>query len=56
MEQRALSWYMLLFAWPEAEDILFREWIGAAEDLERYIEDLSRPGRLTAALNWYRRA
>ena len=32
MEQRALSWYMLLFAWPEAEDILFREWIGAAED------------------------
>ncbi len=61
MEQRALSWYMLLFAWPEAEDILsrenwrfFREWIGAAEDLERYIEDLSRPGRLTAALNWYR--
>lgn len=61
MHQRALSWYMLLFAWPEAEDILsrddwrfLREWIGEAEDLERYIEDLSRPGRLTAGLNWYR--
>lgn len=61
MDQRARSWYMLLFAWPEAEDILsrddwrfLREWIGGAEDLERYIEDLSRPGRLTAGLNWYR--
>lgn len=61
MEQRARSWYMLLFAWPEVEEILaredwalFREWIGEAEDLERYIADLSRPGRLTAGLNWYR--
>jgi pimeloyl-ACP methyl ester carboxylesterase len=61
MEQRARSWYMLLFAWPEAEDILsrddwrlFREWLGDVEDLDRYIEDLSRPGRLTAGLNWYR--
>lgn len=61
MEQRARSWYMLLFAWPEAEDILsrddwrlFREWVGEVEDLDRYIEDLSRPGRLTAGLNWYR--
>jgi len=61
MDQRALSWYMLLFARPEAEDILsredwrlFREWVGAAKDVERYVADLSRPGRLTAGLNWYR--
>lgn len=61
IEQRRLSWYMLLFQWAEAEEILarddwrlVREWIGDAEDLDRFLEDLSRPGRLTAGLNWYR--
>ena len=33
---------------------LFREAFGGGGDLDRYIEDLSRPGRLTAGLNWYR--
>jgi pimeloyl-ACP methyl ester carboxylesterase len=54
-------WYMLLFQYPEAEELLseddwalFRGWMRGAEDLDRYIDDLSRPGRLTAALNWYR--
>jgi pimeloyl-ACP methyl ester carboxylesterase len=28
--------------------------LGNAQDQERYIADLSRPGALTAALNWYR--
>nr|MBA3840528.1 hypothetical protein [Thermoleophilaceae bacterium] len=32
----------------------FREAFGGGGDLDRYIEDLSRPGRLTAGLNWYR--
>lgn len=61
MEQRALSWYMLFFQFPEAEEALqrhdwrlFREAFGSGGDLDRYIEDLSRPGRLTAGLNWYR--
>ena len=54
-------WYMLLFQDPEAEELLsdddwalFRGWMSSAEDLDRYLEDLARPGRLTAALNWYR--
>ena len=54
-------WYMLLFQYPEAEELLseddwalFREWMKGAADLDRYVDDLSRPGRLTAALNWYR--
>jgi len=25
-----------------------------ASDIETYVDDLSRPGRLSAALNWYR--
>ena len=61
MEQRALSWYMLFFQFPEAEEALqrddwrlFREAFGGGGDLDRYVEDLSRPGRLTAGLNWYR--
>jgi pimeloyl-ACP methyl ester carboxylesterase len=33
---------------------LFREWLRSAPDSERYITSLSRPGALTAALNWYR--
>jgi pimeloyl-ACP methyl ester carboxylesterase len=54
-------WYMLLFQDPSAEELLseddwslFRRSMGDPEDVERYVEDLSRPGRLTAALNWYR--
>lgn len=61
MEQRALSWYMLFFQFPEAEEALqrddwrlFREAFGSGGDIDRYIDDLSRPGRLTAGLNWYR--
>jgi pimeloyl-ACP methyl ester carboxylesterase len=33
---------------------LFRAWSRGPLDVARYIEDLSRPGALTAALNWYR--
>lgn len=33
---------------------LFRDWCEGGDDVERYVEDLSRPGALTASLNWYR--
>ena len=33
---------------------LLREWLRGNGDVERYLADLSRPGALTAALNWYR--
>jgi pimeloyl-ACP methyl ester carboxylesterase len=60
--QRQKFWYQLLFQFEGiAESMLmrddwklFREWLGGAGDLERYIADLGRPGALTAGLNWYR--
>jgi pimeloyl-ACP methyl ester carboxylesterase len=62
MEQREKAWYQLLFQFAGvAEELLtrndwklFREWLRGDGDLERYITDLSRPGALTAGLNWYR--
>jgi len=67
-QQRQLSWYMLWFLFPGlAERVLppddwavFRAWAwpgtppGSDPDAERQVADLSRPGALTAALNWYR--
>jgi pimeloyl-ACP methyl ester carboxylesterase len=62
LEQRRRSWYMLWFKFPGvAEEALprdgwrlFRQWTEDAEDVEAWIADLSRPGALTAGLNWYR--
>jgi pimeloyl-ACP methyl ester carboxylesterase len=62
VEQREKSWYMLWFQFegvaegvvPRDDWKLLREWTRGHGDVERYIEDLSRPGALTAALNWYR--
>jgi pimeloyl-ACP methyl ester carboxylesterase len=68
LEQRRLSWYMLWFLFPGvAEAALPRHdwrfyrqfaWGGAEpgqqEDCDRQIAELSRPGALTAGLNWYR--
>ncbi|WP_380677539.1 alpha/beta fold hydrolase [Salinigranum sp. GCM10025319] len=62
VEQRERSWYLYFFqfegvaeAWLRHDDWhLFREWARGDGDVERYISDLSRPGALTAALNWYR--
>jgi pimeloyl-ACP methyl ester carboxylesterase len=55
LEQREKSWYMLLFQFPEAEDILrrndfalAREWLASHPDLD--IEGFD----LTPGLNWYR--
>jgi len=59
--QREKSWYMLLFQFPNAEQILaaddwqlFREWTRNHSETDKWIEALSAPGALTAALNWYR--
>jgi len=62
IEQRQRSWYMLLFQFEGvAEELLrrddwrlLREFLGGEGDVGRYVEDLARPGALTAALNWYR--
>jgi pimeloyl-ACP methyl ester carboxylesterase len=62
VDQREKSWYMLLFQFPEAEEILrkddwalLREWMRSHPELDDAIERLERPGALTAALNWYER-
>lgn len=63
--QRQLSWYVLLFQFEGvAERWLsmdgwanFREFCGGPEgyaDVDTAIADLSRPGALTASLEWYR--
>lgn len=62
IEQRERAWYYCFFQfegiaeeWLRYDDWrLFREWTRGDGDLERYLQDLSRPGALTAALNWYR--
>lgn len=59
----ARFWYTIMFQFPDvAEEALtrhdwemFRGWMGASSpDFEKYLADLSRPGALRAALNWYR--
>jgi pimeloyl-ACP methyl ester carboxylesterase len=60
--QREKAWYQLLFQFAGiAEELikrddwsLFRQMLGDARDVDRYVADLSRPGALTAGLNWYR--
>ena len=66
-DQRERSQYMRLFQVEgKAEEVLLRDgegglrtFFGGAEataDVERYVEAMQEPGRLTAALNWYRAA
>jgi pimeloyl-ACP methyl ester carboxylesterase len=62
IEQREKSWYIAFFRQTgTAEEQLmrdnwklFREWARNPKDIDRYVASLSRPGALTAALNWYR--
>lgn len=61
IEQLARSWYMWLFQFDTAEELfskddwkLFRESFATQGEKEEYIEILSKPGRFTAGLNWYR--
>ena len=55
------GWYRLLFLFPDIERTLeqddwylLRALFGEAKDLDRYLAELSKPGALTAGLNWYR--
>lgn len=61
MEQREKQWYMLLFQFAEAEELLQRDdwallraFTRGDGDQEQWLADLGRPGALTAALGWYR--
>lgn len=62
MRQVEKSWYMLFFqfegvaeTWLSRDDWRgLREWTGSNSEVDHWIEDLSRPGALTAALNHYR--
>ncbi len=68
IRQRQLSWYMLWFlhvgvaekVLPAQDWLAFRQWAwngaerGSNPDMDRQIDDLSRPGALAAALNLYR--
>ena len=61
LPQREKSWYMLLFQfegiaerWLSDDDYAnFRSW-SRHPDADAVIAELSRPGALTASLNWYR--
>jgi pimeloyl-ACP methyl ester carboxylesterase len=61
LAQREKSWYILFFQFRSAEEALprhdwrlFRQWSGDHPEAKQWIADLSRPGALVAALNWYR--
>jgi len=62
LEHLRRQWYSLLFQFEDvAERWLsdddwrrFRAFVAPARDVDRYVADLSRPGALTASLNWYR--
>jgi pimeloyl-ACP methyl ester carboxylesterase len=61
LETRQKAWYQLYFLFPEAEELLLRddaallrEWLADPADGDQYIADLTRPGALTAGLNYYR--
>ena len=62
IRQNEMAWYQLFFQFEGIAEatLQYDDWAWLREisrgdgDLERYIEDLSRPGALTASLNWYR--
>jgi pimeloyl-ACP methyl ester carboxylesterase len=62
LRQREMGWYQLFFQFADVAEqwlmhddwALFRSLLRNDGDLEQYVSDLSRPGALTASLNWYR--
>ena len=62
VRQREMAWYQLFFLFPDIAEATIRyddwAWLRTFSrgdgDLEQAIADLSRPGALTASLNWYR--
>jgi pimeloyl-ACP methyl ester carboxylesterase len=61
-EQMRALWHLYYFQFDGATEErlraddweLFRDWCEGGDDVDHYVEQLSRPGALTAALNWYR--
>jgi pimeloyl-ACP methyl ester carboxylesterase len=57
-----MAWYQLFFQFEEVAEatLAYNDWAALREltpgyrDIERAIADLSRPGALTASMNWYR--
>lgn len=62
LEQKLKGWYVLAFQVPGLAEALFtagdyavfRAMVGDHSEMAHWKADLSRPGRLTAGLNWYR--
>jgi pimeloyl-ACP methyl ester carboxylesterase len=62
IRQREMAWYQLFFQFAGVAEatIMYDDWAWLREfsrgdgDLDNAIADLSRPGALTASLNWYR--
>lgn len=62
IEDLRKGWYLWVFKFEGvAEQLLtqnnweiFKEWLSGQADPNDYLDDLARPGRLTAGLNWYR--
>jgi pimeloyl-ACP methyl ester carboxylesterase len=62
IQQFEKSWYILFFQFKDVAEQLFmkndwtllKEWSRHHDECEKWIKDLSRPGALTAAMNWYR--
>ena len=62
LRQREMAWYQLFFQFEGVAEAtmeaagwaLLREFAVGYKDLDRAIADLSRPGALSASLNWYR--
>jgi len=62
VRQREMAWYQLFFQFEAVAEarLAYEDWTMLRElapgyrDVDRAIENLSRPGALTASLNWYR--
>jgi pimeloyl-ACP methyl ester carboxylesterase len=62
MRQHEMAWYQLFFQFEDVAEatLMYNDWAEFRElaagytDIDRAIADLSRPGALTASLNWYR--
>ena len=61
-EQKKKGWYVLFFqlegiaekAFMAKDWKLFRKTVDNHQEVDHWIKDLSRPGRLSAGMNWYR--
>ena len=62
IRQKEMSWYVLLWQTPEVPEQMFmaenwywfREWLRHHPLTDHAIEDMSREGRFTASMSWYR--